>query len=214
MMGSFSLVLTWWRRWNTFTTIKAAAVPAFDPRTINYTAPDGDRNRRIVWASTALMLSLCALLGLAVVIRRRQVLARQTSLRQAQRIARRMVRELSNTGRAGALAGCEGEVAGKIVAGLIAYARLGIGRPPGALTPSEARLVVHELTRSDDLGSQAAALVGRCDGCLFSERQTGHDAEQLVANARELFRALGRASVSRAPAPETPISESPARASE
>ncbi len=194
--------------------IKAAAVAAFDPRTINYTAPDGDRNRRIVWASTALMLSLCALLGLAVVIRRRQVLARQTSLRQAQRIARRMVRELSNTGRAGALAGCEGEVAGKIVAGLIAYARLGIGRPPGALTPSEARSVVHELTRSDDLGSQAAALVGRCDRCLFSERQTGHDVEQLVANARELFRALGRASVSRAPALETPISESPARASE
>ena len=48
--------------------IKAAAVPAFDPRTINYTAPDGDRNRRIAWASTALVLILCAFLGLAVVI--------------------------------------------------------------------------------------------------------------------------------------------------
>ncbi len=194
--------------------IKAAAVPAFDPRTINYTAPDGDRNRLIAWASTALIVSLCALGAFAVVIRRRRLRARQTSLRQAQRIARRMVRELSTTGEAGASAECGGKVAGKIVAGLIAYARLGIGRPPGALTPSEARSVVHTLTRSDDLGSQAAALVGRCDGCLFSERQTGHDPVQLVANARELFRALGRASVSRAPAPETPISESPARASE
>ena len=192
--------------------IKAAAVPAFDPRTINYTAPDGDRNRRIAWASTALILILCAFLGLAVVIRRRRLLARQTSLRQAQRIARRMVRELSHAGDAGTATRSEGEVAGKIIHGLIAYARLGIGRPPGALTPSEARSVVHELTRSDDLGSQAAALVARCDGCLFSQRQTGHDAEQLVATARQLFRALGRASVSRTP--ETPISESPARASE
>ncbi len=192
--------------------IKAAAVPAFDPRTINYTAPDGDRNRRMAWASTALILILCALLGLAVVIRRRRLLARQTSLRQAQRIARRMVRELSHAGDAGTATRSEGEVARKIIHGLIAYARLGIGRPPGALTPSEARSVVHELTRSDDLGTQAAALVARCDGCLFSQRQTGHDAEQLVATARQLFRALGRASVSRTP--ETPISESPARASE
>ena len=193
--------------------IKAAAVPAFDPRTINYTAPDGDRNRRIAWASTALVLILCAFLGLAVVIRRRRRLARQTSLRQAQRIARRMVRELNNTtGEAGASERCEGEVARRIIDGLIAYARLGIGRPPGALTPSEARSVVHELTRSDDLGSQAAALVARCDGWLFSQRQTDHDAEQLVANARELFRALGRASVSRPP--ETPISEPQTRASE
>jgi len=192
--------------------IRAAAVPAFDPGTINYTAPDGARNRRIAWASAALLVSLCALLGLAVVMRRRRLLARQTSLRQAQRIARRMVRELSLTGAAGTGGECGGDVARRIVAGLVAYARLGAGRPPGALTPSEARSVVLELTRSDDLGSQAAALVGRCDGCLFSERQTGPDAEQLVANARELFRALGRASVSRAP--ETPISESPARASE
>jgi len=193
--------------------IKAATVPAFDPRTINYSAPDGDRNRRIAWASTALVLILCAFLGLAVVIRRQRRLARQTSLRQAQRIARRMVRELSNTtGEAGASERCEGEVARRIIAGLIAYARLGIGRPPGALTPSEARSVVHELTRSNDLGSQAAALVARCDGWLFSQRQTDHDAEQLVANARELFRALGRASVSRTAA--TPISEPQTRASE
>jgi len=192
--------------------IKAAAVPAFDPRTVNYAAPDGDRNRRIAWASSALMLSLCALLGLAVVIRRRRLLARQTSLPRAQRIARRMVRELSHTGDAGSSGRSEVESARRIIDGLIAYARFGIGRPPGALTPSEARSVVHELTRSDELGSQAAALVARCDGCLFSQRQTGHHAEQLVATARELFRALGRASVSRAP--ETPISESPAHANE
>ena len=123
-----------------------------------------------------------------------------------------MVRELSHAGDAGTATRSEGEVAGKIIHGLIAYARLGIGRPPGALTPSEARSVVHELTRSDDLGSQAAALVARCDGCLFAQRQTGHDAEQLVATARQLFRALGRASVSRMP--ETPISEPQTRASE
>jgi hypothetical protein len=112
-----------------------AAVPAFDPRTINYTAPDGDRNRRIAWATTALILILCAFLGLAVVIRRRRLLARQTSFRQAQRIARRMVRELSNTGLAGASGRCEGEVARRIIDGLIAYARLGIGRPPDGVEP-------------------------------------------------------------------------------
>ena len=190
--------------------IKAAAVAAFDPRTINYTAPDGSRNSRIAWTSAALVLSLCALLGLAVVIRRRRRRARQTSLSQAQRIARRMVRQLSHTGEAGTSACCEGEAAQRIIDGLIAYARLGIGRPPGALTPAEARSVVHTLTRSEDLASQAAALVARCDGCLFSERRTDHDAEQLVASARELFRALGRVSVSRTP--EVSISESPARA--
>ena len=97
-----------------------------------------------------------------------------------------MVRQLSHTGEAGTSACCEGEAAQRIIDGLIAYARLGIGRPPGALTPAEARSVVHTLTRSEDLASQAAALVARCDGCLFSERRTDHDAEQLVASPRTL----------------------------
>lgn len=190
--------------------IKAAAVSAFDPRTVNYTAPDDGPSRWIAWACAGVVLILCALLGLAVLIRRRR--AQQTSLHQAQRIARRMFRELSHTAESGPPGTCDGEVAQRIVDGLIVYARLGIGRPPGALTPSEARSAVLELTRSDDLGSRAAAIVSQCDGSLFSERRTEHDVQQLLANARELFRALGRISVSRAT--EAPISESPVRASE
>ena len=34
--------------------IKAAAVAAFDPRTINYTVPDGSRYGRIAWTTRPL----------------------------------------------------------------------------------------------------------------------------------------------------------------
>ncbi len=192
--------------------IKAADSSSFDPSTIKYTAPDGDQDRRIAWESAMLMGVVCGLVGLAVVIQRRRRRASPTSLRQAQRAARRMARELSDSGKIGSDQQ-EGEIARKIIDGLIAYARYGAGRPPGALTPSEARLVVAELTGSEELGSQAAALVARCDGCLFSERPTGHrDVDQRIVSARELFQALGRASA--ASRTEVSISESPAHESD
>lgn len=116
-------------------------------------------------------------------------------------------------GEAGAADELEGEIARKIIDSLIDYARYGTGRPPGALTPSEARSAIDEITGSKDLGNQAETLVARCDGCLFSKRPPGHhDVSRLVTSARELFQALGRVSAARTP--QTPISEWPAHESE
>ena len=109
--------------------IKAAAVPNFDPKTVNYRAPDPDRDSRITWEIAAFCLILCALAGLAAIIRQRRRRQRPTNQRLARAVARRMLRELSQAGSQGRP---EGEVARKVVDGLIAYARHGAGRPPGA----------------------------------------------------------------------------------
>ncbi len=209
--------------------IKAVAVPVFDPRTINYTAPDGDRNRRIAWASTALIASLCALVGLAVVIRRRRHGTSRSGPEAARRLARQVLRDLNKTPIERCVHYlCEDPrqsgwvrhartspemfeaAARKINEGLIAYAKAGVGRPPGAITPDEARQAVVHCSNSQELGDQAAELIEECDQALFAARPQGVDAFALLETARGLFSALGQVSI----AEKSPISESPARASE
>jgi hypothetical protein len=80
---------------------------------------------------------------------------------------------------------------------LTRYLQLGIGRPPGALTPDEAHQGVALCSGSQELGAEAARLAASCDGALYREpprppHQTD-EAGQLLAQARELFEALGRA---------------------
>ncbi len=86
----------------------------------------------------------------------------------------------------------------KTTEALIEYARVGVGRPPGALTPDEARDIVTLLTRSEALGDRAAELVGRCDLALFAAGMHLCDAKELIDSARELFEALGQVSTAEA----------------
>ena len=78
---------------------------------------------------------------------------------------------------------------------LVEYARLGAGRPPGALTPEEARATIATASGSDELGDRAAETAARCDEILFAARHAGGasgEGGRLAIDARELFEALGR----------------------
>jgi hypothetical protein len=102
------------------------------------------------------------------------------------------------------------EAARKISDGMIAYARAGVGRPPGAITPDEARHAVVQSSNSLELGDRAADLVESCDRALFAAWPQECDALVLLEMARGLFSALGQVSTMK----ETRINGSPARASE
>jgi hypothetical protein len=92
-----------------------------------------------------------------------------------------------------------------IVARLTTYLQLGIGRPPGALTPAEAREDVAHLTDSEELAEQAGQLIARCDAILYGGAPAGphHDACALLLEARRLFAALGRVPIARPRRPES-----------
>jgi hypothetical protein len=91
---------------------------------------------------------------------------------------------------------------------MIAYARAGVGRPPGAITPDEARQAVYRSSDSHALGDQAAALMELCDKALFAAGPQECDGFELHGLARGLFLALAQVSK------EASINEPPARASE
>ena len=88
-------------------------------------------------------------------------------------------------------------LAREIMDALIAYARLGAGRPPGALTPDEARGAVARASGSESLGERAARLTARCDRILFAEAGEANGEEEEEGgcprrDAQALFAALGR----------------------
>jgi hypothetical protein len=184
--------------------IEAVAVPAFDPRTIDYVAPDLARNRRLAtaWASAAFLLIIgLGAAGLAILVQRRRLRTSRSGPEAARRLARQVLRDLNKTPEAAAR---------KITDGLIAYARAGMGRPPGAITPDEARQAVVCSSDSPELGDQAAELLERCDQALFAARPHGCDTFALLETARGLFAALGQVSIAR----KSGVSESQAHASE
>ena len=83
------------------------------------------------------------------------------------------------------------EAAQKISENLTRYLELGSGRPPGALTPIEARQGVVEITGSDELGGQVEQLAAHCDRALYGERYGEPNALELLNSARQLFHTLG-----------------------
>jgi hypothetical protein len=212
--------------------IKAVAVPAFDPKTIDYVAPDYDRNRRLAaaWTSATILLIIgLGAAGLAVLIHRRGLRTSRSGPAAARRLARKVLRDLNKTPvervvhylcedaqqsgwvRYGRTSPRMIEAAArKITDGLIAYAKAGVGRPPGAITADEARQAVVRCSESQDLGDLAAELIERCDQALFAARPQGDDALALLETARGLFSALGEVSI----AHKSGVSESPVRASE
>jgi hypothetical protein len=194
--------------------VKVVAVAAYNTQTLDYNTANLDQSRGIAtaWAATgAILLAFLAALPLALLIHRRRLARGQTGPEAARQFARRALRELRK------LADekwvhymCENPrdsgwvhyrrtsphlyqpAARQITEALIEYARIGVGRPPGALTPDEARDVLAGLTRSQALGDRAALLLDRCDLALFAAGTDLCDAKVLIESARELFEALGQ----------------------
>ena len=184
--------------------LRVVAVAAFDPATIDYaqagTATDGHELSIAVGASAALLL-VAAYLLLRRVRRRHPVL--RSGRHRARRFASRSVRGwaidpdrvriLPRELKVGQF------VATRIVARLTTYLQLGIGRPPGALTPAEARQGVAQVTDSEELAERAGQLIARCDTILYGDTPAGpnEDARTLLEEARGLFAALGRVPITR-----------------
>jgi len=197
--------------------VRVVAVASFDPATID--DPESRRGPGLstrvawaVWGSSAVLL-LAASVFLARVrrhLRRIRVQGPAAARRYAARLARSLesdkitaVKE-SRAWRPATVVETEEpfrDAARRVSEELIQYLQLGIGRPPGALTPDEAHEGVAQLTDSEDLGGQAGRLTARCDLAQYGHGH-GHavaspNARQLLEDARGLFRALGRVRISR-----------------
>jgi hypothetical protein len=82
------------------------------------------------------------------------------------------------------------DAARTITHGLAQYLERASGRPPGALTPFEARTSVEVATHDNTLAERAAQLVSACDRARYSASE--EDTARLVAEARTLFREIAR----------------------
>jgi len=174
--------------------IEVVDVPAFDPSGLDYRPPEPPTSPGRVAAGAALIALLLAAAG-AWAMRRRLAgrwrrrfpgLARG---RSARRFAREAAARLAEAGDD------EEESARRAVEALVEYARRGVGRPPGALTPGEAGEAVAAASGSDELGRRASGLAARCDRALFAAREggaSGPEGGRLGEVARELFEELGR----------------------
>ena len=87
------------------------------------------------------------------------------------------------------------DLALEISSALIRYLEIGIGRPPGALTPAEAAEGVRHCGGSEELGAQAARIAARSDGVLYRDAPAlPEDPDRFRQDAQELFTRLGGSS--------------------
>jgi hypothetical protein len=194
--------------------IRVAAVAAFDPATIDDGKSARGQGRSVVGPWTVWILSAVALVATyasLILVRRRgrRGLSGTAAARQyAARLARTMASVEAEPGAA--QSGSDATVAptddferpGHLAArrvsdGLIHYLQLGADRPPGALTPQEARQGVASVTRSEDLGGQAGRLTAHCDLILYGGGPGERSAREILEGARALFEALGKVKTSR-----------------
>lgn len=173
--------------------IKVVAVPAAALDQLHYTAPDApDPSSTVATIVYVLYIAvLMSLSALAVVLRKNHSRGTLTGPKLARRFARVFARKLARRSPAHRHNEEAGTAARIIVGGLVSYARIAAGRPPGAITPREAGELVQRATGSDQLAHEAQSLMEHCDQALFAERGNG-DETLLMRRARELFSALGR----------------------
>ncbi|MDG3005085.1 hypothetical protein [Paludisphaera mucosa] len=171
--------------------LKVVAVPAFDAGGLDYHPPSPGISPWRLAAVVGLIVGVLAVLGLVAFRRRvaKWLRRRLVGGRGARRYAGEAARRFHKSDGSG------DDPAQAAIDALIEYARLGVGRPPGALTPEEAGAAVAGASGSDELGRRAAGLAARCDRVLFAARgpDGGRDeSDRLRRDAQELFEALGR----------------------
>ena len=148
--------------------LKVTEVAAFDPSALAYappsTAPGPITGTIVVWVAMTLPLLVAS--GLIVA---------RLAARSRRRDARKLVNWLETAeGRLAKAA--DAADAGRVLSeSLAAYLALTTGRPPGALTPSEAAEWVALATGSDDLAGRSMQLVKRCDRARFGGPTTDND---------------------------------------
>ena len=173
--------------------IRVVAVPAFDAATIPDLGSSGDReaDRMAAIRQWAILGAAALLAGSAAAIawvrRKARLAGRLGGPVAARRFAARTARSLAHDA-----AGTPQELALRVTTALIRYLRLGDGRPPGAMTPDEAREGVARCTGSDELGAQAAHIAASCDGLLYRDAPAPpEDPDRLREDARGFFAHLG-----------------------
>jgi hypothetical protein len=206
--------------------VRVVEVPAFDLKAIESSRsnPGAARSQSAEWiAGTLSLILLCmASAGLAWVRTRRQAALRHGPA-AARAFAARLARTIGGQSKSSvrreyslpALLHPGGdfdqrcwEAAFEISDGLIRYLELGIERPPGAITPIEARQGVAAVTGSAVLGSQAEQLADRCDLALYGQRNGELTASSLRESGRRLFEALALVKNSRRPGHEQRLTQS------
>ena len=187
--------------------IRAVAVPAFDPASIDGGGPKlkSARSAWAAWTIPGVLLAgtFAALVWVRRRTRQRPLLGPAAARRYAARLARSYASAGSRSGAMGASAAqpaSNGELgssladatAQRVSDELVHYLEIGLGRPAGALTPDEAWQGVAGLTGSHNLARQAGRLAARCDRVLYGDQAAEEWVRQLRENARLLFEALGR----------------------
>jgi hypothetical protein len=190
--------------------LRVVAVPAFDPSTLESfegaTSPGAmDDTLAVIAASGA--AGTLAIAAFLYSKRVRSSRARTTHV--ARRFAHQFALELegregtSANGGKSDLEPVDGarrsapihvELAQRITDGLIRYLELATDRPPGAITPIEARMGVIACTKSQRLGDRAQQLVAMCDGQRFGFEfpSAEKDVRSMIEAARLLFRKLSQ----------------------
>jgi hypothetical protein len=166
--------------------IRVVDVPRLDPAVVAYRPPPDSTgsgwpgwvgSRRGATIGLAVGGLLFAALWTRSALRRRRIDPRWWLLRRARRIGSRP--EPAQTAR-------------EITDTLAGYLERAIGRPPGALTPDEARSAVAEACGDADLATQAARLIARCDRAWYAAADRDPSATDLVKEARQVLEAIGR----------------------
>ncbi|MCA1686333.1 MAG: hypothetical protein LC745_10230, partial [Planctomycetia bacterium] len=135
--------------------VRVADVPRFNPESIGY-GPPVARPRGWTWKPAWFVAGVVTVAAATLGLWR----ARRKSSGSAGRLCAE-VRSRLERARSAA------ERGRTITEGLIGYLVATIGRPPGALTPSEAGEGVARATGSDDLARRAFRLIADCDRALY-----------------------------------------------
>jgi hypothetical protein len=190
--------------------IRAVAVAAFDPSRLNMgESRSGARlSTWLAWAAWVLSATaLVAAFRLVSRVRSRLRQAARQGPAAARRHAARLARSLDSRrhrfdrksiSEHDQLVGTDRAPtssfqAARIVSeGMIRYLELGMGRPPGALTPDEASESIAHLTGSDDLAEHARQLTAWCDVAMYRNVGALPSSSELLKCAQRLFAALSR----------------------
>ncbi|QEH33240.1 hypothetical protein OJF2_17400 [Aquisphaera giovannonii] len=176
--------------------IRAVAVPELESGTVELPTHPAGWTRSSGTAAVASTIIGATLIVIASRLVRRGRAARRGPA-ASRRLARQLAARLASLGKAGGAEGSSEEMsparfAAELMGALTTFASTVADRPPGALTPAEARDAFRALTGSEELASRASRLVEWCDRVLFSDELRTDGLADCCREAVALFDSLGR----------------------